>query len=558
MNLYKKIFIATTLLVLTSCGISTELSNNTNNNTNSDTTFPATDPSISVSAGNVSIPEDGNSIHLKDSGSSTNSSNVIITGDNIEITEIGEYYITGSLSNGSILITATVDLADISNDTVVLNINGVSLTSSTKTPINSTSDAKLKIRKVEGSTNIITDNRTRSTDTLYDYNNNGEGAIFSNKRMDIIGHGTLQVKGLYNHGLQSDKTIGVKNGKLYIQAYNEAIRSDVGIHVGEYDEQTNALEGGYVQISTTTGHGLFSNVKTNDVVDERFGIYVWDGELIINAIEGDAIKSETDVYIKDGNLTLSTSNYYVAIQDQEIEKAGNGDAIQADYDLTIDGGNINVVKSYKGFKALNIYINGGTHKIVSEGDGIATNILAEMSSSIESTIVIAGGVTSILSFKDGMQLEKGGEMTGGTLAISSGTVGIKSDFNNFIVTGGTLFGQFNHIIGRVNFTGTQIVKTSYLNVNTTSNLVEEGSYYVAKLDGTNISHALQVELDLQNHYADNKPAYELAAKYMFYSTPGINDAYSIQIGKCSNLSGQTEIINNLSSGGTSSDFVRFS
>jgi len=128
-------------------------------------------------------------INLIDGASTTNDTSGYVSIDNstnrITISNANSgftYIISGTLTNGSIVVTSTVK--DV---TCELVLNGVSITSSDQAPISSTGKAKLKVKKADNSTNYIEDNRPTATDV------DESAAIFSNKKLSVVGQGSLSI-----------------------------------------------------------------------------------------------------------------------------------------------------------------------------------------------------------------------------------------------------------------------------------------------------------------------------------------------------------------------------
>ena len=77
--------------------------------------------STAVTESGVSFSDDEIAIELSDSGSRCEDSSVLINGSTVTITSAGDYVLTGSLSDGQILIKAPDDAK------VKLILNGVSI-----------------------------------------------------------------------------------------------------------------------------------------------------------------------------------------------------------------------------------------------------------------------------------------------------------------------------------------------------------------------------------------------------------------------------------------------
>ena len=137
------------------------ISGNNNSDENIEIRTESTNLNVEYTAEELS--EDTSSydtkIALIDSGTTIEGNGAKVSNNTITITSAGTYYITGTLSDGNIVIQAG------KNDVVKLILDNVDLTSLTTAPINGVTASKLIITLANGSTNTITDSSSYSTFT---------------------------------------------------------------------------------------------------------------------------------------------------------------------------------------------------------------------------------------------------------------------------------------------------------------------------------------------------------------------------------------------------------
>ena len=249
-------------------------------------------------------------------------------------------------------------------------LNGVDISSSTKTPIFVESADKVVITLVSN-----TQNNLSLTKEVENTENNKNSVIFSKGDLSFNGKGVLNLLSEYGKGIISEDKLVFIDGKYEINTLDHALRgtSSVAIADGEYD------------------------IKTGD--------------------EADAIKSEHEsdknlgyVYIDKGNFNISAGD----------------DGITASSNVTISDGNINIIKSTEGIEGETIDINGGNIEVVSSDDAIN----ASSSSSDDSTknnqpskaddslyIRISGGKIKVDASGDGIDSNGNFYVTGGEIFV---------------------------------------------------------------------------------------------------------------------------------------------
>lgn len=219
------------------------------------------------------------SIHLEDSASTCEGNGVVIEQDVITISKEGTYLLSGSLSNGQIII-------DADKDKVRLILNGVNINCDTSAAIYVRQADKVFVTLAEGGENHLS-----NKEAFVAIDDNAiDSVIFSKDDLTFNGLGSLEVNAAYGNGIVSKDDLKITGGSYSITA------------------QGHALEG-------------------------KDSVAVADGDLTLKAGK-DGIHSENSddenkgyVFVAGGNLTIEAE----------------GDGIDASYLLQVDGGTIDVV-----------------------------------------------------------------------------------------------------------------------------------------------------------------------------------------------------------------------
>lgn len=201
-----------------------------------------------------------------------------MTDKTIEITSGGTYIISGSLSDGQIIVNAP------DSEKVHLILNNVTLGSSTGAPIYVKSSDKTIITLAENSENSLSDtNREYGDDNA---------VIYSETDLSINGTGTLTINALYNNGINCRDDLKLVDGTYVINAVDDGI-------VG-HDSVTVA--GGTFTINSK-GDAIKSSKSDND--SEGY-VHITGGEFTINCGD-DGIHAETYLYIENGTIILQNA-----------------------------------------------------------------------------------------------------------------------------------------------------------------------------------------------------------------------------------------------------------
>ncbi len=154
---------------------------------------------------------------------------------NINISEGGEYNITGEFEN-SIIVDST--------DKVILNLDNVTIDSQITAAIANKNSGELVINLVENTTNILKDNGSSEYD----------GCIYSEGNLTIEGSGILKVYGKQEEGegiATETKDITINGGDIYVES------ADDGLNAGG-DGGIITINNGNIFIKAS-GDGIDSN-----------------------------------------------------------------------------------------------------------------------------------------------------------------------------------------------------------------------------------------------------------------------------------------------------------
>ena len=245
-------------------------------------------------------------IRLNGTSATSSADTVSISGSTVTITGAGTYIISGSLSNGSIIVNAGED------DKVQLVLSGVSINSDNYAAIYVKQADKVFITLADSTENTLSNGGSfTQTD-----DNNVDAVIFSKDDITFNGTGTLKITSPAGHGIVGKDEVTITSGTYDITAANHAISANDLI----------AVAGGAFTLSAGKD-GLHS--ENSD--DETLG----------------------NIYIADGTFTIKVSD----------------DAIHANTMLQIDGGTFDITAA-EGLEGPYIRINGGTIDISASDDGI--------------------------------------------------------------------------------------------------------------------------------------------------------------------------------------------
>lgn len=267
-------------------------------------------------------------ITLSDDASSCDSSSVSISDNTITITDEGTYLLTGSLSDGQVIVNADDKKVQLVLDSVDINCD-------TSAALYVKAADKVSVTLASDSKNTL----SNTNDFVAIDDNNIDAVIFSKDDLTLNGSGTLTVTAKYGHGIVSKDDLVITSGTYQITAAKHALSGQDSMRIAD----------GILTLNAGTD-GIHSE-NTDD--DAKGFIYIANGDISITA-DSDGFDAEETLQVDGGN----------------IEVYAGDDGLHSDDDLIITAGTINVTKSYEGLEGMTVTIEDGDISVVSSDDGI--------------------------------------------------------------------------------------------------------------------------------------------------------------------------------------------
>ncbi|MDO5435986.1 MAG: carbohydrate-binding domain-containing protein [Clostridia bacterium] len=201
-------------------------------------------------------------------------------GSVVTITRPGEYLVSGTLTDGRIVIDCEIE------GKVTLQLNGVNITSTNGPAIHIVKcSPRAVISLVDASVNRL----ENGSELVLDADEEPNGVIFSKDDLTISGQGTLTVKAGAMDGIVSKDDLCIKDGNITVTAPRHAIRGKDSVEIS----------GGVITV-TAGKDGLRSTNKTK--TDAGF-ISITGGEITIRCGD-DALSYETACDISGAVITI--------------------------------------------------------------------------------------------------------------------------------------------------------------------------------------------------------------------------------------------------------------
>ncbi len=348
--------------------------------------------------------------------SGPSAASVSADGSTITITASGTYVLSGTLSDGEIVVAA--DKADVH-----LVLNGASITNADGPAIDVRDAGSAVLVLAGGSDNALTDGAA--------YADTGEdaatAALFSSDTLTITGTGSLTVTGAYKDGISSKNGLAVTGSPtITVNAADDGLRGKDWL----------LIDGGTLTV-TAGGDGL----KSSEDDDETKGFVALGGATISITAGDDGVVATTDVTIEGTNLTIAAgggqANAVVQAQagpgqtDSASSSSDNAAAkpkgVNAGVSYTQDSGTVRIDAADEGVQAAFVNVGGGVLTVDSGDDAInASNgdhtiegyESADSESDDGSVLTISGGQVQLdYAGSDGIDSNGSAFVTGGQVLI---------------------------------------------------------------------------------------------------------------------------------------------
>ena len=352
-----------------------------------------------------------------------------VSGSTVTITQSGNYTISGTLSDGQLLVDAEKE------DDITLTLSGVSITCTQSAPIYIKKANSVSIVLADGTDNTVSD-----TDNyvLEEGEDEPDAAIFSKADLSISGSGSLQVQGNYDMAIHSKDFLYFDgNGTYDILAAGDGIKGKDGIQLT-----------GELTMSITAGNDGIQSTNKKDAA--LGGILVNGGTISVTAGKH-GIKAQTQLSVLDGKLTIDAQEdglhagtaVEIGSEDgstvPELTITAQEDGIQSGTDLALLSGSLSVITAGGSANAPEHTEEFGfpgwfdqTQSADDETDASAKGLKSD------GDMTISGGTVTLDTMDDGLHCA--GALTisdDADLTIASGDDGVHSD-NTLDITGGAI------------------------------------------------------------------------------------------------------------------------
>lgn len=399
---------AVTLAALTACGATTDGTSTTAGTSLAAATVSSIDATHADSDDGEYDAAEATTVTLADGASTVDGSGASVDGDVVTITEPGTYELSGSLSDGQVVVDSSAE------GKVKLVLDGVDITSSSTSPLVIGQADEAVVILAEGSTNTLSDAAASGADD--ETEDAPTATLFSLADLTIAGTGSLTVAGESNDGIASKDGLVILSGDITVTATDDGIRG----------KDYLVIEDGTIAV-TAGGDGLKADnesTETSSGNENELGWFQLDGGTVTIDAGSDGVDAVGALNVADGALTVTGS--LEGLEGKQI---------------TVAGGTVDVTATEDG-------INATTTKTDTEDADDAAGARqqgpggGDMSVQDGVLVTISGGDVHVDSGADGIDTNGNATITGGTVLIDSGARGGGDgslDANGEIdVSGGTL------------------------------------------------------------------------------------------------------------------------
>lgn len=429
-----------------------------------------------------------------------NAAAVSVDGSTITITASGTYVVSGTLTDGEIVVAA--DGADVH-----LVLNGASITNADGPAIDVRDAGSAVLVLARGSDNALADGAA--------YADTGEdaatAALFSSDTLTLTltGTGSLTVTGAYKDGISSKNGLAVTGSPtITVNAADDGLRGKDWL----------LIDGGTLTV-TAGGDGL----KSSEDDDETKGFVALGGATVSVTAGDDGVTATTDVTVEGTNLTIAAGGGQAGatVQTQpgpdQTDSASSSDdttakpkGIAAGVSYTQDSGTVRIDAADEGVQAAFVNVGGGVLTVDSGDDAInASNgdhtiegyESADSESDDGSVLTISGGQVQLdYAGSDGIDSNGSAFVTGGQVLIGGqagamdGAVDANGESTLVGVTGSPGAAEGDTVtVTSADGTSWQLTSTVSADYTTVLGLTEGTQYTVSTTSGgsaTNTASAL--------------------------------------------------------------------
>ncbi|MDD3347821.1 carbohydrate-binding domain-containing protein [Oscillibacter sp.] len=381
-------------------------------------------------------------VSLADGGTTADGDGVTVNGSTVTITAEGTYLLTGTLSDGQVIVNA----ADTAKIQLVLENASVTCNAGAALYIKSADKVFLTLADGSASQLVSTGTFAQTDDT------NVDAALFAKSDLTMNGSGVLSVTCESGHGVVSKDDLKVIGGTYFITAASQGLSGKDSVRIaggdftiiagkdGIHAENTEAADQGFIYIA----NGIFTVDAEGDGADASGAMTILDGTFHLTTGGGSAnVRIKTESGMSDGfrgtggapidapnatppvDATGTPPTAATATPPSDVPGAATPaqsvpDTTAAELSATATENNNTSAEnaaSTKGLKAgAALVVTGGDFTIDAADDAIHTN----------GDLLISGGAFSITTGDDGMHADGALTIRDGTIAITKSYEGMEA------------------------------------------------------------------------------------------------------------------------------------
>lgn len=382
---------------------SSSTSSNADDSSTDDEMFTARDKEIGYDESECET------ITLSDNASTSSLKSVKIDGNTITVSEEGTYIVSGTLSDGQIIIDGD------KSEKIRLILDGVTINSNTGAPIYVKQTDKLFITLAESSKNVLTNNKQFTADG----DNNVDAVIFSKDDITLNGNGSLEITTNCGHGIVSKDDLKITSGTYSITSSSHALDGKDSVRIASGTFTLNSDKDG---------------IHSENADDTSLGfIYIAGGTFKITS-DGDGMDASAYLTILDCNATIKSGGG-ASNAEKKQEEFGRMEDTSSSTDSD--------TASAKGIKAGgNLTISGGKITFDAKGDGLDSN----------GSLCVSGGEIFVTGPSDNgngaLDYNGDAQITGGTI-VAVGMSGMTQNFGSSSTQGSILSNTATNTSGEV-------------------------------------------------------------------------------------------------------------
>ncbi|MBQ7521784.1 MAG: carbohydrate-binding domain-containing protein, partial [Clostridia bacterium] len=304
-------------------------------------------------------------ITLADNKTSSSDNSVTVDGNTVTITKEGTYILSGTLTNGQIIVNTD------SSQKVQLVLNGVNINCETSSAIYVKQADKVFITLANGSENTL----SNSKEFVNTDDEEIDAVIYSKDDITFNGSGKLTVNAKYGHGIVSKDDLVFTSGTYTVTAQNHALSGKDSVRIadgtfnltagkdGIHSENTKDTDKGFIYIE----NGTFKITSDGDGMDASLSCQIVSGTIDITS--GGGVSNATQK--QDNDMMFGRNFNQNNTNTSSDEDSSSAKGIKSDGDITISGGTVNINSSDDALHSnTNLNITKGTLTISTGDDAI--------------------------------------------------------------------------------------------------------------------------------------------------------------------------------------------